>query len=128
MKGAEQLARSCRRLGREGVGARRAGTRARTRAARTPRRTPRGSAPLPGPAAAALAPRGAERRAPAAGEDRSRLSRLSLSWAFLFLVFFFWRRLDSPFLGQAACGRPLSRVSSRPLFGYVPGDCCCLCY
>lgn len=62
MKGAEQLARSCRRLGREGVGPRRAGTR--TRAARAPRSPPqtegsRARPAPPRPAAAALAPRGA---------------------------------------------------------------------
>lgn len=56
MKGAEQLARSCRRLGREGVGARRAGTR--TRAARAPRSPP----PAEGSRAAPAPPRPAAPR------------------------------------------------------------------
>lgn len=80
MKGTEQLARSCRRLGREGVGAKRAGTL--TGAARAPGRKPWGATPRPsphGPTAAALAPLGAELRAPMAGEvELTAVSPLSL--------------------------------------------------
>lgn len=48
MKGAEQLARSCRRLGREGVGARRAEGHGPP-ALPAARRKPRGVVPLPAP-------------------------------------------------------------------------------
>lgn len=144
MKGAEQLARSCRRLGREGVGARRAGTR--TRADRAPRcpsqaegpsSAPLRTAPRPAPrrhAAAALAPRGAGRRAPTAGGVWVCVHGCfaSLPSGFLGLVFVVvvvgFGGAQTPFLGWAARGRPLSRVSLPPLFGDVPGDCCRSCY
>lgn len=122
MKGAEQLARSCRRLGREGVGARRAGTRTRTRAARAPRHKPRGAAPLRSSPRSAPLPGcrtgSAERRAPADWEGGLTAPLASLPSGFLGVGFVFCRVLllsflfsffggaRTPFLGRAARGPP----------------------
>lgn len=109
MKGAEQLARSCRRLGREGVGARRAGTRTRTRAARAPRCKPRDAAPLPAPLPAdPRLPhwlRGARSAEPPPRErGASRLPRLS-PFCFCF-CFLFFEAPRPPFWGGLPVATP----------------------
>lgn len=92
MKGSKQLARSCRQLGREGVGARRAGTRARTWAAPAPRHKPRGPAPRPAPCCCCHA-RSAGRGTPKRCRGRGRnlwLSLLSPLCVFYLFVGLFW--------------------------------------
>lgn len=119
MKGAEQLARSCRRLGREGVGAGRAGTRTGTG-------TGTGTRARARPRAASRLRAASAGRAALRGRGRGGLAGLS---ALSFLRLFFGSS-RTPFWGRAAyvpppCLPPFSLLSA---FGDVPGDCCCLCY
>lgn len=101
----------------------------------------RRSAPLPAPLrspAPALAPRSAEPPPTERGASRPPSPLSLLRFGGLVLVFvgfcccrFYFLSLEAPgppFWGGLPVGRPLSRVSLRPLFGDVPGDCCCLCY